>query len=206
MLRHARNKVNARRFDARMPENIRQLDDILVCAIKCRREQVAQIVRENFPCVDTCASAQLFHFRSNLISRHGLAAFGAKDRAGGGFFCVANLSSLRQSLEDSKIVRILPLSAISVLPFFAASTVMYYTSLTRMPVEQMVSIRSARPRSPVASAAATNLSYSPRVSSCLLSRNRRRWILRNRARQSVQPQKQKKPFSAAKQALMVDGA
>ena len=43
MLRHARNKVNARRFDARMPENIRQLDDILVCAIKRRREQVAQI-------------------------------------------------------------------------------------------------------------------------------------------------------------------
>ena len=175
MLRHARNKVNARRFNARMPENIRQLDDLLVCAIKCRREQVAQIVRENFPCVDTCASAQLFHFRPNLISRHGLAAFGAKDRAGGGFFCVANLSSLRQSFDGSRIVRILPLSAISVLPFFAASTVMYCTS-------------------------------SPRVSSCLLSRNRRRWIFRNRARQSVQPQNQKKPFSAAKQALMVDGA
>lgn len=122
-------------------------------------------------------------------------------------FCrAANLSSLRQSFDGSRIVRILPLSAISVLPFFAASTVMYCTSLTRMPVEQMVSIRSARPRSPVASAAATNFSYSPRVSSCLLSRNRRRWILRNRARQSVQPQKQKKPFSAAKQALMVDGA
>lgn len=206
MLRHARNKVNARRFDARMPENIRQLDDILVCAIKCRREQVAQIVRENFPCVDARADAQLFHFRPNLISRHGLAAFGAKDRAGGGFCRAANLSSLRQSFDGSRIVRILPLSAISVLPFFAASTVIYCTSLTRMLVEQMVSIRSARLRSPVASAAATNLSYSPRVSSCLLSRNRRRWILRNRARQSVQPQKQKKPFSAAKQALMVDGA
>ena len=153
-----------------MPENIRQLDDVLVCAIKCRREQVAQIVRENFPCVDARADAQLFHFRPNLISRHGLAAFGAKDRAGGGFFCVANLSSLRQSFDGSRIVRILPLSAISVLPFFAASTVMYCTSLTRMPVEQMLSIRSARARSPVASAAATNLSYSLRVSSCLLSR------------------------------------
>lgn len=68
MLRHARNKVNARRFDARMPENIRQLDDLLVCAIKRRREQVAQIVRENFPYVDARAGAQLFHFRPNLIS------------------------------------------------------------------------------------------------------------------------------------------
>ena len=127
MLRCAGDKVNARRFDARMPENIRQLDDILVCAIKCRREQVAQIVRENFPCVDARADAQLFHFRPNLISRHGLAAFGAKDRAGGGFCRAANLSSLRQSFDGSRIVRILPLSAISVLPFFAASTVMYCT-------------------------------------------------------------------------------
>lgn len=62
MLRHARNKVNARRFDARMPENIRQLDDILVCAIKCRREQVAQIVRENFPCVDAARTHSFFIF------------------------------------------------------------------------------------------------------------------------------------------------
>ena len=94
MLRHARNKVNARRFDARMAEDIRQLDDLLVCAIKCRREQVAQIVRENFPCVDTCAGAQLFHFRPTLIYRHGLAAFGAKDRAGGGFLPRGELEQL----------------------------------------------------------------------------------------------------------------
>lgn len=94
MLRHARNKVNARRFDARMPENIRQLDDILVCAIKCRREQVAQVVREDFLCIHTCAGAQLFYFRPNLISRHGLAAFGAKDRAGGGFLLRGKLEQL----------------------------------------------------------------------------------------------------------------
>ena len=168
MLCRTCDKVDSRRFDARMPENIRQLDDILVCAIKCRREQVAEVVREDLPCIHTRADSQLFHFRPNLISRHGLAAFGAKDRAGGGFFCVANLSSLRQIFDGSRIVRILPLSTISVLPFFAASTVIYCTSLTRMPVEQMVSIRSARARSPAASAAATNLSYSPRVSSCLL--------------------------------------
>ena len=61
MLRHARNKVNARRFDARMAQNIREHDDILVCAIKCRREQVAQIVREYFPCIHTRAGTQFFH-------------------------------------------------------------------------------------------------------------------------------------------------
>lgn len=58
MLRHARNKVNARRFDARMPENIRQLDDVLVRAVKRRREQVA---RKHFPRVDARAGAQFFH-------------------------------------------------------------------------------------------------------------------------------------------------
>ena len=99
MLRHARNKVNARRFDARMPENIRQLDDVLVRAVKRRREQVAQIVREDFLCIHTCAGAQLFHFRPNLISRHGLAAFGAKDRAGGGFLLRGKLEQLAAELD-----------------------------------------------------------------------------------------------------------
>ena len=94
MLCRTCDKVDSRRFDARMPKNIRQLDDVLVCAIKCRREQVAQIVRENFPCVDACAGAQLFHFRPNLISRHGLAAFGVKDRAGGGFLPRGELEQL----------------------------------------------------------------------------------------------------------------
>ena len=94
MLRHARNKVNARRFDARMPENIRQLDDVLVRAVKRRREQVPEVVREDHPCIHTCAGTQLFHFRPNLISRHGLAAFGAKDRARGGFLLRGKLEQL----------------------------------------------------------------------------------------------------------------
>ena len=98
MLRCAGDKVNARRFDARMPENIRQLDDVLVCAIKRRREQMAEVVREDLPCVDARAGSQLFHFRPNLISRHGLAAFGAKDRAGGGFLPRGKLEQLAAKL------------------------------------------------------------------------------------------------------------
>ena len=94
MLCRTCDKVDSRRFNARMPENIRQLDDVLVCAIKRRCEQMSQIVRENFPCVDTRAGSQLFHFRPNLISRHGLAAFGAKDRARGGFFLRCELEQL----------------------------------------------------------------------------------------------------------------
>ena len=44
-----------------MPENIRQLDDVLVRAVKRRREQVAQVVRKHFPRIDTRAGAQFFH-------------------------------------------------------------------------------------------------------------------------------------------------
>ncbi len=65
MLRHARNKVNARRFDARMPENIRQLDDVLVCAVESCCKQMPQVVRKGLPRVDTRAGAQLFHLRPN---------------------------------------------------------------------------------------------------------------------------------------------
>ena len=94
MLRHARNKANARRFDARMAQNIRELDDVLVRAVKRRREQVAEVVREDLPCIHTRAGSQLFHFRPNLISRHGLAAFGAKDCARGGFLPRGELEQL----------------------------------------------------------------------------------------------------------------
>lgn len=62
MLRHARNKVNARRFDARMPENIRQLDDVLVRAVKRRREQVAEVVRETFPAFTPAQAHSFFIF------------------------------------------------------------------------------------------------------------------------------------------------
>ena len=98
MLRHARNKVNARRFDARMPENIRQLDDVLVRAVKCRREQVAQIVRKHFPRIDARADTQLFHLRPNLITGQSFAAFGAKDCAGGGFLPRGELEQLAAEL------------------------------------------------------------------------------------------------------------
>lgn len=98
MLRRTCDKVDSRRFDARMPENIRELDDVLVRAVKRRREQVAEVVREDLPCIHTRAGSQLFHFRPNLISRHGLAAFGAKDRAGGGFFLRCELEQLAAEL------------------------------------------------------------------------------------------------------------
>ena len=98
MLCCACGKVDARRFDARMAQNIRELDDVLVRAVKRRREQVAEVVREDLPCIHTRVGSQLFHFRPNLISRHGLAAFGAKDCAGSGFLPRGKLEQLAAKL------------------------------------------------------------------------------------------------------------
>ena len=56
----------------------------------------------------------------------------------------AYFSSFRHSLLGRRMVRILPFRAISVRPALAASTVIYRTSDTRMPVAQMVSISRAR--------------------------------------------------------------
>ena len=98
MLCCACGKVDARRFDARMAQNIRELDDVLVRAVKRRREQVAEVVREDLPCIHTRVGSQLFHFRPNLISRHGLAAFGAKDCAGSVFLSRGKLEQLAAKL------------------------------------------------------------------------------------------------------------
>ena len=58
-------------------------------------------------------------------------------------FCfLAYFSSFLHSLLGSRMVRILPFREISAFPRRRASTVIYLTSETRMPVEQMVSNRS----------------------------------------------------------------
>ena len=61
MLRRACDEVNARGFDARVTEDVRQLDDVLVCAVESCREQMPQVVRKHFPRIDTRAGAQFFH-------------------------------------------------------------------------------------------------------------------------------------------------
>ena len=85
MLCRTGDEVDARRFDARVAENVRKLDDVLVGAVKRRRKQVAQVVREDLLRVHARAFAEFFHLRPDLITGHCIAAFGAKDRAGNGF-------------------------------------------------------------------------------------------------------------------------
>lgn len=61
---------------------------------------------------------------------------------------LAYFSSLRHSFVGNRMVLILPFRAISATPLCAASTVMYCSSLTRIPVAQRVSNRSSSRMSP----------------------------------------------------------
>ena len=85
MLCRTGDEVDARRFDARVAEDVRKLDNVLVGAVKRRRKQVAQVVRKDLLRVHARALAEFFHLRPDLITGHCIAAFGAKDRAGSGF-------------------------------------------------------------------------------------------------------------------------
>ena len=62
MLCRTGDEVDARRFDARVAENVRKLDDVLVGAVKRRRKQVAQVVREDLLRVHARAFAEFFIF------------------------------------------------------------------------------------------------------------------------------------------------
>ena len=104
------------------------------------------------------------------------------------------------------MVRSLPFRETSARPARAASTVIYFTSLTRMPVAQMVSSSSASRSRPRPWAASSSRWYSSRVSSRRSSRNSFRWIFRAFTLQSSQPRTAKNRFTAATMELMVKGA
>ena len=103
------------------------------------------------------------------------------------------------------MVRIFPFSAISATPERTASTVMYFTSLTRIPVAQMVSSSSSRRRSPFSCAACTKRRYSAFVSSRSGFRNIRRWSFRYFTLQSSRPMQAKNLFTAASMAFTDTG-
>lgn len=85
MLCRTGNEVDARHFDARVAENVCKLDNVLAGAVKRRRKQVTQVVREDLLRVHACTLAEFFHLRPDLITGHCSAAVGAKDRTGSVF-------------------------------------------------------------------------------------------------------------------------
>lgn len=68
MLGPARARINARRVDAAVAEDRRQMLDVLLRLIKAPREQVPQVVREYLPFVNAGRAAQRFHHRPDIAA------------------------------------------------------------------------------------------------------------------------------------------
>ena len=122
-------------------------------------------------------------------------------------FCrFAYFKSFLHSFSGSRIVRTLPFRATTAFPRRRASTVIYGTSPTRMPVAQIVSITSASRSLPSVLAVRTSVRYSSRSSSRSASRKLRRWSRSAFTLHSGQPIKAKKRLIPASMALTVAGA
>lgn len=205
MLGPGSQEIDARGFDAGVAQHIRQLGNILVGPVIRRANRCLQVVRKDllgatpaalhsrFISAQICRLDKLFPLRVTKSSPEAIFSFRA-------YF-----NSFRHSLLGSRITRILPFSVISARPRWAASTVRYFTSLTRTPVPQIASISRARRSLPLALAVSTSRSYSGRVSSRVESRNILRCTFRNFTRKS-RPWKRNRLLIAASMELTVAGA
>ena len=79
------SQVDACGFDAAVAQQVSQFGNVPAGSVEDSGKQVPQIVRKHFPWLHACVLAQPFQFRPDLSAAKFLSAFGAKDRAGGGF-------------------------------------------------------------------------------------------------------------------------
>ena len=85
MFRACGDQVNARGFNAAVPEDIGQLYNVPAGLVKRPRKQVPQIVREHLAGRNPRLCADRFHFRPNLCPGEPFPASGKKNLAGSGF-------------------------------------------------------------------------------------------------------------------------
>ena len=149
MFRPSGDKVDAGGLNAGVPQNIRQLYYIPAGPIEQRGEQVPEIVREHLALFHSRFGTDGFHLGPDLASAQTPPASGEKDLPGGDFLFLAYFLSFLHSFPGKRIVLIFPFRDISALPAQTDSTVMYFTSLTLIPVAQMVSMSKARRSRPI---------------------------------------------------------
>ena len=85
MLNARGDQVNARCFDAAVPQDVRQLHDVPAGAIERPRKEMAQIVWEYLRRIHASLLAERLHFRPDLLSGQALSASGEEYLAGGDF-------------------------------------------------------------------------------------------------------------------------
>lgn len=94
LLRPADHQVDAGGVDAGMTQHIRKAHDVPAGAVKCRGEQVPQIMREHLGRFHPRRLAQPLKFVPYLPTRDRPSAFGEKDLTGGGFLLFGVLHQL----------------------------------------------------------------------------------------------------------------
>ena len=77
-----RYDINSGGVDTAVAEDVGELGNILLDAVKRAGEQMAQVMRKYFAWIDICVPAKLFHFAPDVRAADGLARFGNKNRAG----------------------------------------------------------------------------------------------------------------------------
>ena len=165
-----------------------------------------QIVRENLFLIHLCRQAKFFHFCPDLFSGQTPPTFCEKNLTGGDFLFFGVLAEFARQFPRNEYGANFSFQEYLGSAFFAASTVIYCTSDTRIPLAQIVSISSPSLSRPVLYAVCSNAVYSARPNSREDSRNIRRYTFRNFNRQSSQSIYRKKPLSAANIELIVTGA
>ena len=137
VLRSAGYEVYARRFDARMPQYIREPCDVTAGSVKHFREKMAQVAGKDFARLHPGALAQGLHVPPGVRFVQRLARLGGEHRPGGLF--------LRPDIFLQQPPQLVgqehdpPLALVADLrPACTVSTVIKRSSLTRMPVAQMV--------------------------------------------------------------------
>lgn len=160
-----RDNIDSCRVDAAVSENICEFGDILFDIVKYPCEQMSQIVRKDLFGIHLCFKAEVFISRQMFVRLNGLPVRVTKT-APDVIFCLAMYrSSFFCKPRTIKMFLVFPLSETVACPLRTASTVIDCSSLTRMPVPQIVCKIRQRRSLCFLSAVRHSRSYSAFVSS-----------------------------------------
>ena len=98
VLRAALDKINARRLDGAVAEQIRKFYNIAVRTVICRCEQVPQIVREHLRRCNARSLTQPLHCGPDLPPVHAFSVRGEKDLTAGDFLLLGVFQQLAAEL------------------------------------------------------------------------------------------------------------
>lgn len=121
------------------------MQDILLFFVKGAGKQMPQIMGIYFFLWHSSFPAQLLHRSPHIAPVHGPSTAGNKNRAvRDPYPCRIVQKDIAKLFAGIRITRLLPLFFAIVFPLTAASTVIYCSSLIRIPVAHSVKIRKYR--------------------------------------------------------------